>query len=129
MLGPLEQNILEILWDHGEGTVNDVTPHLSRPLAYTTVMTTLDRLYKKGLLARRREDRAYVYSARHNREEFERRRADDFMTEFLAGPEPARGILLSCLIDSIGRTEPALLDELEARIRARRQELDGSEKP
>ena len=52
-LGPLEVTVMEILWARGESNVRDVVDRLDRPLAYTTVMTTLDRLFKKGLLLRR----------------------------------------------------------------------------
>ena len=55
--------MMQILWSRGESSVRDVVRQLDRPLAYTTVMTTLDRLYKKGLLDRYRKDRAFVYSA------------------------------------------------------------------
>ena len=51
-LGTLEFELMEILWSNGASSVRDVVPKLSRPLAYTTVMTTLDRLFKKGLLDR-----------------------------------------------------------------------------
>ena len=61
-LGPLEVTVMEILWARGESNVRDVVDRLDRPLAYTTVMTTLDRLFKKGLLARRKSDRAFIYS-------------------------------------------------------------------
>src|SRR5213082_3418857 len=63
-LGRLEFDLMQILWARGESNVRDVAQHLQRPLAYTTVMTTLDRLYKKGLLDRRMPDRAFLYSAR-----------------------------------------------------------------
>jgi predicted transcriptional regulator len=57
-LGPLEIAVMEILWVQGESNVHDVVEKLGRPLAYTTVMTTLDRLYKKGLLSRHKSERA-----------------------------------------------------------------------
>jgi predicted transcriptional regulator len=53
-LGP-EITLMEILWTHGESNVREVVDRLDRPLAYTTVMTTLDRLFKKGILERRKE--------------------------------------------------------------------------
>ena len=73
MLGPLELELMQILWSRGESNVRDVVCRLDRSLAYTTVMTTLDRLYKKGFLDRRMPDRAFVYSPRFSREEWERR--------------------------------------------------------
>jgi len=49
-LGHLETTVMDLLWERGESNVHDVVQHVGRPLAYTTVMTTLDRLFKKGLL-------------------------------------------------------------------------------
>ena len=76
-LGSLEFELMEILWTHGETTVRDVVPKLGRPLAYTTVMTTLDRLYKKGMLERRKSERAFLYSPKLSRRDWERQCADD----------------------------------------------------
>ena len=70
-LGPLEQRVLELLWQRpGRRSVREVQAALGGELAYTTVMTTLDRLYKKGLLERRRDGRAYRYAARSTRAAF-----------------------------------------------------------
>src|ERR1035438_3674818 len=55
-VGHLEIAVMEILWKQGESNVHQVAQSLERPLAYTTVMTTLDRLYKKGLLERRKSE-------------------------------------------------------------------------
>jgi predicted transcriptional regulator len=104
--------------------VNDVMGRLDRPLAYTTIMTTLDRLYKKGLLARKKVERAFVYAPKFTRAEWERKRAGDFLTAFLARPEPSGDLLISCLVDAVGEQDAALLDELERKIRRKRRELD-----
>lgn len=113
---------MEILWTHGEGNVHDVAQKLSRSLAYTTVMTTLDRLYKKGLLVRRKRERAFVYSAQWSRQEWEQKRAGEFVATFLAGP--SSDVLISCLVDAVGQHDEALLDELERKIKMKRRELD-----
>jgi predicted transcriptional regulator len=123
-LGPLEILVLETLWRHGESNVRDTADRLERPLAYTTVMTTLDRLFKKGLLERRKAHRAFYYSPRFTRGQWEQKRAGDLVAGFLASPEPARELLISCLVDAVGHDE-ALLDELEKKIRLRRKELAG----
>lgn len=122
-LGSLEFELMQILWAHGDGNVRDVVRRLSRPLAYTTVMTTLDRLFKKGCLRRRKTQRAFVYSARFSQQEWERRRANHLVAGFLEGPRPSRELLLSCLLDAVGEHDSALLDKLEKKIRARRREL------
>jgi predicted transcriptional regulator len=122
-LGTLELELMEILWTNGECSVRDVVPKLSRPLAYTTVMTTLDRLFKKGLLDRHKSDRAFFYSPSLSRQDWERRRAGSLVAGFLAGPNPSRELLLSCLLEAVGEHDAALLDELEKKIRTRRKEL------
>jgi predicted transcriptional regulator len=118
LLGPLEVSVMEILWTHGESAVRDVVDRIERPLAYTTVMTTLDRLYKKGLLDRRKCERAFLYSPHLSRGEWEQKRTG----AFVAGMVNGREMLISCLVEAVGHDEQ-LLDELERKIRERRREL------
>jgi predicted transcriptional regulator len=122
-LGRLEFDLMQILWTRGESNVRDVVQQLDRPLAYTTVMTTLDRLYKKGFLDRRMPDRAFLYSARLSGQEWERKRAEGILAGFLAGPHPSRELLLSSFLDAVGEHDAGLLDELEKKIRRKRREL------
>jgi predicted transcriptional regulator len=128
-LGRLEADVMGILWAWGEGSVRDVVHKLHRPLAYTTVMTTLDRLFKKGLLSRRKLDRAYLYAPRLSRQEWERQRATNLLAGFLGGPPPARDLLISCLLDAVGMQDDALLGELEKKIRSKRREILRREQP
>ena len=86
-------------------------------------MTTLDRLYKKGLLERRKSERAFFYHPRLSRAEWEQKRAGDFVAGFLAAPQTSGELLVSCLVDAVGRHDETLLDELERKIRLKRKEL------
>jgi predicted transcriptional regulator len=122
-LGPLEIQVMEVIWECGECSVHDVVEKLDTRLAYTTVMTTLDRLFKKGMLNRHKLERAFVYKARFSNHEWERRRAGDLVAGFLAGPQPSRELLLSSLVDAVGQHDAMLLDELEEKIRDKRREL------
>jgi predicted transcriptional regulator len=122
-LGRLESTVMEVLWGRGESSVHDVAGRLGRPLAYTTVMTTLDRLYKKGLLERRKLDRAFLYSPHFSRAQWEQKRAGDFMAGFLSGPEAGREMLISCLVEAAGEQDESLLQELEEKIRLKRKAL------
>jgi len=122
-MGRLEIAVMEILWASGEANVHDVARRLTRPLAYTTVMTTLDRLYKKGLLDRRKAERAFVYVPRLSKGDWERKRAGEWLSAFLAGPKPSGDLLISCLVDAVGDQNAALLDELERKVRLKRKEL------
>ena len=96
---------------------------MRRSLAYTTVMTTLDRLYKKGLLEREMTDRAFIYSAKLSREDWDRQRAGEMMSDFLTGPAESRHMLLSYLVDAVGTHDAMLLDELERKVQRKREEL------
>jgi predicted transcriptional regulator len=86
-------------------------------------MTTLGRLFKKGLLKREKTNRAFVYSPVLSHQEWERREAASLIAEFLAGPNPSGELLISCLLDAVCDHDAELLVELEKRIRAKRTEL------
>jgi predicted transcriptional regulator len=122
-LGQLEMSVMEIVWTRGECSVRSVVESLDRELAYTTVMTTLARLFTKGLLARRKTDRAFLYSPRLSRSDWERARAGHFVNSFLTGPQPSRDLLISCLLEAVGEHDTKLLDDLEKRVREKRKEL------
>lgn len=123
-LGSLEEDVMNAMWLLGEANVRDVAAKIERPLAYTTVMTTLDRLYKKRLLVRRKVARAFIYAPRLTREEWERERADQLVAEFLTnGGENSRELLISSLLDAVARHDEAMLESLEKQIRLQRRKL------
>jgi len=64
-LTPGEFELMELLWPLGEASVKDVWEKVDpgRGLAYTTVMTVLEKMYRKGILTRRKKGKAYFYSA------------------------------------------------------------------
>jgi BlaI family transcriptional regulator, penicillinase repressor len=62
-LPPMELAIMQILWDHGPSTVQEVQTRLPRASAYTTVQTTLNTMEKKGRTRRVLKGRAFIYSA------------------------------------------------------------------
>ena len=128
-LGTLERDLMRILWASGEASVREVSLHLSRPLAYTTVMTTLERLFKKGLLDRRKSGRAFFYTPRVSLQEWEQLRAGDLVANLLSGSGPSRDLLISCLVDAVGQEDHRLLEDLERKIRQKRRELSRRSKP
>ena len=87
-LGPLELQLLRVLWKRGEGTVRHLIDEGLVQGAYTTIMTTLDRLFKKGLLDRTEEGRAFRYFPRVTREELQREAAGQAIQQLL-GTGPA----------------------------------------
>ena len=121
-LGPLETQLLRLLWERGPATVRELVDTGKVTGAYTTVMTTLDRLYKKGVLERVAEGRAFRYSPRQSREEFKGSMIRRVIGEMLAGPGQAAKPM-SCLVDAVSEHDRALLDELEDAIERKRREL------
>ena len=70
-LGKLQRDVMEIVWERGEATVHEVRDALDRerPLAYTTVLTTLQKLERSGWLDHRPEGKSYVYFPTRSREQ------------------------------------------------------------
>jgi predicted transcriptional regulator len=126
-LGSLEQQVLEIVWTGGDVTVRDAHTRLDGKVAYTTVMTTLDRLYRKGLLARTKRARAFVYTAAASRQELDEIVASDVVSGLLAGEWSAPLPFLSNLVEAVGERDRALLDELERLVKIKRRQLSRGE--
>jgi predicted transcriptional regulator len=122
-LGTLERQVIEIVWASDEVTVRDVHTRLDGRVAYTTVMTTLDRLFRKGLLARTKRARAFVYSALASREELDDIVASDVVSGLLEGEGSAPLPFLSNLVDAVGERDRALLDELQRLVKIKRRQL------
>jgi predicted transcriptional regulator len=121
-LGPLEKQLLKALWKCGSATVRELLPRIDTNLAYTTVMTTLDRLYKKQLLDRRVDGKAFRYAPRHTPEEFQRVEAGDAIREILASHQTA-SLPLSCFVEAITEHDAKLLDQLQEIVERKRCEL------
>jgi len=123
-LGPLEQRLLEALWERGPATVRDLLngDGVCRDLAYTTVMTTLDRLFKKNLLSRQSEGRAFRYTPRFTREELHREVAGEAFRQLLDA-SPASSLPLSFLVEVLTERDTQLLDDLRQVVEAKRRQL------
>lgn len=121
-LGPLEQRTLEALWARGSATVRELVEDACQELAYTTVMTTLDRLFKKGLLKRTEEGRAFRYAPRFSREELHREEAGQAFQQLL-DVSPASSLPLSFLVEILSERDAQLLDDLGKLLERKRREL------
>jgi predicted transcriptional regulator len=124
-LGPLERAVMDAMWRGGRLSVREVQGQLASPAAYTTVMTTLDRLFKKGLVHRARDGRAFLYTAALERHELEATMTAGLVSGMLAGGAGATRPFLSNLVDAVGDSDDALLDELERLVRDKRERLRG----
>jgi predicted transcriptional regulator len=126
VLGELQTAVMEVLWNRSPLSVSEVEQELlkSREIAHTTVLTTLDRMHGKGFLLREKEGKAFVYSPRYSKVEFERGVAQEVLSGLLAQfTEPA----LSAFVELVG-DDGAKLDRLEEMIRLKREQLDKDKK-
>lgn len=119
VLGELETAVMKLLWRESGLTVNQVEERLQqrRQIAHTTVLTTLDRMHRKGYLTREKQGKAFVYAPRYTREQFEREMAQEVLGALLGGiGEP----VLSTFVELVGEDD-ANLDRLEALIKEKRE--------
>jgi len=107
-LGALEREVMQLAWSRAEVSVRDACERLGSSVAYTTVMTTMDRLFKKGLLLRRKVGRAFVYRAASTQQELE-------------------NAVLSSLVEAVSERDRALLSELERLVREKRRAIDAQD--
>src|ERR1700733_11935909 len=90
-LAPLELDCMNTLWPMGEGTVRDIRDSLAGrlPRAYTTIMTIMDRLARKGVVERRKVNRAYVYRPNLSAEQARTQALGQVITNFFGGSKEA----------------------------------------
>lgn len=116
VLGELESAVMEAIWSLGEAPVAEVCTALGRGANYKTVMTVMNRLVEKRMLARRRESRAFHYRAVESREAF-LQRVSMRVVESLV--QDFGALAVAQFVDEVDRVDPALLERLEELVRAR----------
>lgn len=120
----LEADIMEIVWSQGweRFAVADVLDALQqeREIAYTTVMTTIGRLFEKEILTRQKDGRRYLYQPVYSREEFLRTLTRDVFERLT---EPSRAEAIAFLVERVGESDTSELDRLEALIARRRKQI------
>jgi predicted transcriptional regulator len=121
-LGPLERRILGEVWVHKSLTVRELMINGDVPFAYTTVMTTMDRLFKKGLLDRAEEGKAFRYSPACTPAEVPRLMAVAGVRRWIESARPS-SLPLSCFVEAITAHDARLLDELRELVEQKRSEL------
>jgi len=120
-LGPLERQIHHAVWARGNATVREVLEDGTIWQTYSTIMTTMDRLFRKGILDRVLEGKAFRYSARFSPEEVERGAAMNGIRQLL-GSEYA-SLHLSYFVEAVSAKDEKLLEELQTLVERQRAEL------
>ena len=114
MLGELEAQVMRRIWDRdGPVTVRDITDDLrrDRPIAYTTVMTVMDNLRKKGWLRRTDHGRAYRYEPIVSGDEYS---ADVMRQGLAASSDPAAALMR--FVGKLSAEEASALEEAYRRL-------------
>ncbi len=122
LLGPLETDVMEVVWRLEDSTVRDVHAELAsdRDIAYTTVMTTMTRLASKGLLERDTSGLAHRYRPAVSREEYARSTVTSVVDWLVhAFPTPAMRYFVDVMDDG---SEPEAMEVLRQRIDESRQQ-------
>jgi predicted transcriptional regulator len=119
-LGDLETAVLQQVWAAGPSDVKAVHRALGvqRDTTLHTVQSAMERLFRKGLLTREKVSHAYVYTARHSREELGARVVQDVVARLLRGEAAP---VLEAFVDLAARTDEGNLDRLELLIAQRRK--------
>ncbi len=125
-LGPLEWQVMGVLWRLDVGSVQDVVTRLPQPRSYTTIMTTMGRLFQKGLLSRTLVDRKFLYTASLTRQELEKIYVGKLVSDLLMiqtnsrAPEPIMRHILERLSTHDAELFTAILATIETKPRRKR---------
>lgn len=112
ILGDLEQSVMDYMWSCKNASVRDVMYEVKkeRKAAYTTVMTVMDRLYKKKLLKRKSKGNAYMYSAATTKDSFYKNTAGDMMKSLLM---QCGDVAIAQFVNAVDEISPEKLQELK----------------
>ena len=125
-LGQLESEVMHRVWARGEVSVRDLHAEFAPRLAYTTLMTTLDRLYKKSLLRRHKLGRAFIYTPIVTERDYRECMAQHLMSVVL-GNAKHQDSVLSFLVDAVGDHDAETLDRLDKIVHEKMRTLRESE--
>ncbi|MDY7021216.1 MAG: BlaI/MecI/CopY family transcriptional regulator [Cyanobacteriota bacterium] len=127
-LGPLEQEILDIVWDLGDATVKQVHEHIltdpDRELSPPSVTTVLNRLLEKGWLSCDQTGRAYIWKPRISRTEAQTIKAHDHLNQFLALGNPD---IVAAFADQLDAASLDQIDAIAQRLKALREAISEEE--
>jgi predicted transcriptional regulator len=121
-LGALEEKVMEVLWSRSPVAVREVCALLrgDHELAHTTVMTTLDRLFKKGLLKRHKDGVAFIYEPAMTHDDYRRRVLEGTISNLTARKADSDHVL-AAFVDAAADIDESNLTRLEDLIAERRR--------
>jgi BlaI family transcriptional regulator, penicillinase repressor len=122
-LGPFQEQVLRKIRNRGSATVRELLDDGDFPQAYTTVMTTIDRLYKKGLLNRVAEGKAFRYNPTPMGEDLHKLAVLNIFRQLLGSGE-TYSVAFSHLIETLSAQDAQLLDDLQLVVERKRREME-----
>jgi len=126
VLGSLESDVMEVVWlKNTEVSVRDILETLvgTREIAYTTVMTVMGRLAEKGLLTRRKEGNAFLFSPVITREDFTAQLVDNVVDDLLSDFSEAA---MASFISRVGKKDLEAIEKLEKMLKVMKENNDDS---
>ena len=120
VLGDIEKPVMDVLWDRDEITGREVYEEVSRgrPLAFTTILTVLDRLLKKGLIRRTKRGRLFVYTAAMSRNDFVRQVSHEVLQGIM---DISASSAATSFVDILYKTSPEEIERLSKLIEERKR--------
>ncbi len=120
VLGELERLVMDVLWDRAEVTGREVLEEIQkeRPLAFTTILTVMDRLLKKGLIRRKKRGGVFVYAPSISRDEFVKQVSEEVLQGIL---DISASSAASFFVDILYKTSPEEMDRLSRLIEERKK--------
>lgn len=120
MLGDLEKSVMDALWDKGEVTGREVFEEIGRvrPLAFTTILTVMDRLLKKGLIRRAKRGRLFVYTAAMSKDDFVKQVSHEVLQGIM---DISASSAASSFVDILYKTSPQEVERLSRLIEERKR--------
>ena len=119
VFGALELRVLEALWRRGDATVRELCEDFPSA-AYTTLMTTMDRLHRKGVLLRDKAGRRFAYQPKSSREALLASLAGDAVAAILGPKGDDLRPMVSFFVDAVQREDRDVLAALDALVKERR---------
>lgn len=116
LFGELEARIMDVVWNAGQATVQDVVDRLGQDANYKTVMTVMNRLVVKGFLERRKVSRAFVYVPGIGRAELMEHLSRQVLDGLIADFGPT---VLAQFVDAVAQTDREQLTELAALVESK----------
>lgn len=115
VLGDLEKSVMDVLWERGEVTGREVFEDVGRerPLAFTTVLTVMDRLLKKGLIKRTKREGVFVYTASMSKDDFVRQVSQEVLQGIL---DISASSAAASFVDILYKTSPEEIERLSKLI-------------